>query len=90
MHMQILNRTLLSEISSLVLFHCGTRLAYNLMYVHGKRGNIIRVIFKNQYGVPRLPHKKKTKSPKWKDPDILKWLDDLTKRSVNERPSASM
>jgi len=39
---------------------------------------------------PPQSHKKKTKSPKWKDPDILKWLDDLTKRSVNERPSASM
>lgn len=32
---------------------------------------------------PPQSHKKKTKSPKWKDPDILKWLDDLTKRSVN-------
>jgi site-specific recombinase XerD len=32
---------------------------------------------------PPESHKKETKMPKWKNPDILKWLDDLTKRSAD-------
>lgn len=32
---------------------------------------------------PPRCHKNNTKGPKWREPDILKWLDELTKRSVN-------
>ena len=32
---------------------------------------------------PPESHNKRTKSQKWKKPEILKWLDDLTKRSIN-------
>jgi len=41
---------------------------------------------------PPLSDQEKKKCPKWKNPQILKWLDDLTRKSVdnNERPFASI
>lgn len=36
--------------------------------------------------LPPQSSKGKRKSSKWKKPDILKWLDELTKRSEKEKP----
>ncbi len=34
--------------------------------------------------------KEKTKCPKWKNPEILKWLDELTQRSANNNSTLSV
>jgi hypothetical protein len=34
--------------------------------------------------------KEKTKCPKWKNPEILKWLDELTQRSAKNNPTLSV